>query len=100
LELGTRAPIRIYFWNLPTKVTQINCILGICQQKQLKLTVFCRADRNVGIEQALRTKALCFVQRRNEEFYHQSTVFCSAAQRNFLNYEQRHCISFSRSEKL
>jgi hypothetical protein len=50
----------------------------------------------------LRTKALYFVRPREKSFGSatKSTAFCSAAQRNFWNCDQKFCILFCRAAKI
>jgi hypothetical protein len=79
--------------NLPKEATQIHCILfcrtakdlGICQQKQLKLTALCSvAQRKISEP---RTRARYFVrppQRKFLEFTIKSKTLFSAVQRQFL----------------
>jgi hypothetical protein len=108
LQLWTRSLYFVWprseeFWNLPTKVTQINCILfwraakflefvnksnsltcSAAQRKLLELRVFCSRSENFGIYQQKPLK---------------STAFCSPAKPKIWNCHQKHCIWLSRAEK-
>jgi hypothetical protein len=108
--------------NLPTKAIQIKFIIsaaqrkdfGICQQEQLKLTAFRSAALREILE--LRPKAVHSVQPCSENLLNGERKYCillSYAAKNFgiatnstafvqktLELQQKHCIWFSRAEKI
>jgi hypothetical protein len=116
-------------WNLPTKATQVDCFrcaarifgicnsngqhfvlprsenLGICQEKQLKFTVFCSAAqrKTLGFANKSNSNCLYFGLPRRQIFWNlDKTAFCSAAQPKFWNLStkttQIDCILLPRIE--
>jgi hypothetical protein len=109
-------------WNLPTKVSPIGCPLvqlrnenyGICQQKQLKLTVWNlrtkvtpTAERNLlEFVNKSNSNSLYFIQPRSEKFWNLPTkatlidcILFSSAVENFGICRKATPIDRIRSEK-